>query len=252
MGASRYSAGIHAVGRLVETMPDKVRRLYVDERVKNPRLLALTDAARDAGITVQRVRNRRLDDMAQGTVHQGVVAELAGGDPLDEAGLRGRIEQALAAGEAPLLLVLDGVQDPHNLGACLRTAEAAGVFAVVVPRRRSAPLTPAARKVASGAAELVPLVAVPSLARALDWMGDYGLSRTATSDAAELPLWSAPLTGPSALVLGAEDTGVSAELAERCDRTVRLPMAGRVESLNVSVAAGICLFEAVRQRSAAA
>ena len=225
MGASRYSAGIHAVRRLVETMPDKLRRLYVDERVKNPRLVELTEAAREAGVTVQRVRNRRLDDMAQGTAHQGVVAELTDVAALDEAGLRSRVEAELAQGAAPLVLVLDGVQDPHNLGACLRTAEAAGVMAVVVPRRRSAPLTPAARKVASGAAELVPVVAVPSLAKTLDWLGDYGFVRTATSDAAEAPLWQARFTGPSVLVLGAEDVGVAPELADRCDASVRLPMA---------------------------
>ena len=250
MSASSYSAGIHAVNRLVGSMPEKVRKLYVDERVKNPRLVALTEAARGAGIEIQRVRNRRLDDMAQGTSHQGVVAELTGVEPLDEAGLRGLLERALADGSAPLVLVLDGVQDPHNLGACLRTAEGAGVAAVVVPRRRSSPLTPAARKVASGAAELVPLVAVPSLARTLDWLGEYGIRRVATSDAAEAPLWEASLTGPLAIVLGAEDIGVTPELAERCDARVRLPMAGRVESLNVSVATGICLFEAVRQRQA--
>lgn len=249
MASSRYSAGIHAVARLVDTLPDKLRRVYVDERVKNPRLLALAEAAKAAGVSVQRVRNRRLDDMAQGTAHQGVVAEFAHLETLDEAGLRSQLEQALASGQAPLLLVLDGVQDPHNLGACLRTSEAAGAMAVVVPRKRSAPLTPAARKVASGAAELVPLVVVPSLARTLDWLGEYGVVRTATSDQAEQPLWQAQFKGPAALVLGAEDIGVAPELAERCDAAVRLPMAGQVESLNVSVAAGICLFEAVRQRA---
>ena len=251
MAHSRYSAGIHAVARLVDTMPDNLRRVYVDERVKNPRLLELTEAAKAAGVAVQRVRNRRLDDMAKGTTHQGVVAEFADLQPLDEAGLRSQIEATLGEGGAPLLLLLDGVQDPHNLGACLRTAEAAGVMAVIVPKRRSAPLTPAARKVASGAAELVPLVVVPSLARTLDWLGEYGVVRTATSDQSETPIWSARFTGPAALVLGAEDIGVATELAERCDASVRLPMAGQVESLNVSVATGICLFEAVRQRTEA-
>ena len=202
-------------------------------------------------MAVQRVRNRRLDDMAKVTTHQGVVAEFADLQPLDEAGLRSQIEATLGEGGAPLLLLLDGVQDPHNLGACLRTAEASGVMAVIVPKRRSAPLTPAARKVASGAAELVPLVVVPSLARTLDWLGEYGVVRTATSDQSETPIWSARFTGPAALVLGAEDIGVATELADRCDASVRLPMAGQVESLNVSVATGISLFEAVRQRTEA-
>ena len=251
MAASRYSAGIHAVDRLLRSLPDKVRKLYIDERSNNPRLDALRAQAKAAGIPMQGARSHRLDDMAQGTSHQGVIAELTNLPNVDEAALRADIEARLARGEQPLMLVLDGVQDPHNLGACLRTAEAAGVTAVVVPRKNAAPLTPAARKVASGAAEVVPLVAVSSLAKALDWIGAYGIRRVGTSDAAESRLWDTALHGALALVMGAEGSGLSAEIAERCDALVRLPMAGNVESLNVSVATGVCLFDIVRQREAA-
>lgn len=249
MPASRYSAGIHAVDRLLQSLPDKVRKLYIDERSKNPRLDTLRARAREAGIPMQGARSHRLDDMAQGTSHQGVIAELTNLPNIDEAALRADLEARLARAEQPLILVLDSVQDPHNLGACLRTADAAGVVAVVIPRKHAARLTPAARKVASGAAEVVPLVAVNSLAKALDWMGSYGIRRVGTSDAVSEPLWGCELTGPLALVMGAEGTGVSQEIAERCDALVQLPMAGVVESLNVSVATGICLFEAMRQRA---
>lgn len=249
MGASRYSAGIHAVQRLLRSMPGRIRRVYLDERSKNPRLAELTELARGAGVVVQGARSHRLDDMAQGTAHQGVVAELHGEPEVDEAGLRTRIEAALADGREPLLLMLEGVQDPHNLGACLRTSEAAGVDAVIVPRRDCAGITPAVRKVASGAAELVPLVRVGSLVRTAGWLADYGVRLVGTSDAAETGLWRAPLDGPLALVMGAEGPGISPELAARCDAMMALPMAGAVESLNVSVATGVCLYEIRRRRA---
>ncbi|MEM7611587.1 MAG: 23S rRNA (guanosine(2251)-2'-O)-methyltransferase RlmB [Pseudomonadota bacterium] len=248
MATSRYSAGLHAVERLIRSHKDKVRKLYIDERSKNPRLAALRDLAREHGIPRQGARSHRLDDMAQGTAHQGVVAELRHLPQLDEAGLRGQMEASLAAGESPLLLVLDGVQDPHNLGACLRTAEATGVSAVVVPRKGAAGITPATRKVASGAAEVVPVVSVTSLAKTLDWLGSYGVRRIGTSDAVRDSLWDCDMTGALAIVMGTEGLGLTAEVAERCDAKIALPMAGVVESLNVSVAAGICLYEAVRQR----
>lgn len=251
MAASRYSAGIHAVQRLLRSMPERVRRVYIDERSSNPRLGELRALARDAGVGVQGARSHRLDDMSQGTAHQGVVAELYGEPELDEAGLRTRIEAALAAGRAPLLLLLEGVQDPHNLGACLRTAEAAGVDAVVVPRRDSAGITPAVRKVASGAAELLPLVRVTSLVRTAAWLADYGVRIVGTGDTAKTPLWDAPLGGPIALVMGAEGPGMTPELAARCDTMIAVPMAGAVESLNVSVATGVCLYEIRRRRQAA-
>ena len=149
---------------------------------------------------------------------------------------------------APLLLVLDGIQDPHNLGACLRSADAAGVQAVILPRDNSAPTTPVVSKVASGAAETVPLFRVTNLARALDQLREAGVWLVGAAGETDQTLFSVDLTGPLALVLGAEGEGLRRLTREKCDHLVRIPMAGTVESLNVSVAAGICLFEAVRQR----
>jgi 23S rRNA (guanosine2251-2'-O)-methyltransferase len=197
---------------------------------------------------VQSANRARLAQLSGETRHQGVVAEIRRSTVMDEAGLRGSVEKALEAGEAPVLLVLDGVQDPHNLGACMRTADAAGAHAVVVPRHGAAGLGPAVSKVAAGAAEHLPFVAV---AKALDWMGDYGLKRVATSDAAEQGLYDTDLTGPFALIMGREHTGVGRSVAQRCDALVSLPMLGVVSSLNVSVATGICLYEALRQRESA-
>ncbi|HKL63216.1 MAG TPA: RNA methyltransferase substrate-binding domain-containing protein, partial [Woeseiaceae bacterium] len=148
MTSARCSAGIHAVARLLEEDPSRVKRLLIDRRIDSERIGALLETASAAGVTVQRAARNRLDDLAAGTRHQGVVAELRGASALDEAGLRTLVEQRLTAGRPLLLVVLDGVQDPHNLGACLRTADAAGVDAVVIPRREAAGITPAVRKVA--------------------------------------------------------------------------------------------------------
>lgn len=248
MTSARFSAGIHAVARLLDEDPGRVRRLLVDRRVDNERIRGLLEKAAAAGVAVERVARNRLDALAAGTRHQGVVAELRGASSLDEAALRTLVEERLTAGEALLLLVLDGVQDPHNLGACLRTADAAGVDAVVIPRRNAAGITPAVRKVATGAAESVPLARVERLPRVIDWLHDYGVRVIGTADGAEDGLYEADLTGPVALVLGGEERGMAAAVAERCDAVIAIPMAGSVESLNVSVAAGVCLYEACRQR----
>ncbi|WP_405229053.1 23S rRNA (guanosine(2251)-2'-O)-methyltransferase RlmB [Lentisalinibacter sediminis] len=248
MTSARFSAGIHAVTRLLDEDPGRVRRLLVDRRTDNERIRGLLEGASAAGVAVERVARNRLDALAAGTRHQGVVAELRGASALDEALLRTLVEERLTAGEALLLLVLDGVQDPHNLGACLRTADAAGVDAVVIPRRHAAGITPAVRKVATGAAESVPLARVERLARVIDWLHDYGVRVIGTADGAEVGLYGTDLTGPVALVLGGEERGMAAAVAERCDAVIAIPMAGSVESLNVSVAAGVCLYEACRQR----
>jgi 23S rRNA (guanosine2251-2'-O)-methyltransferase len=186
-----------------------------------------------------------LDKLADGGRHQGVLAEVAArsGDPETQ------LEEALeAAGPTPLLLVLDGVQDPHNLGACLRSADAAGVAAVIAPRDRAAGLTPVVRKVAAGAAEAVPFVAVVNLARTLRELKERGLWLVGTDDSADKSLHDVDLTGPLALVMGSEGEGMRRLTRECCDQLVSIPMAGAVESLNVSVATGVVLFEAVRQR----
>jgi 23S rRNA (guanosine2251-2'-O)-methyltransferase len=210
------------------------------------RLAEIRTLAQRAGVQVAAADDAVLAKLAEGERHQGVVAELLprAGDPETQ------LEEALeAAGAAPLLLVLDGVQDPHNLGACLRSADAAGVAAVIVPRDRAAGLTPVVRKVAAGAAETVPLVPVVNLARTLRDLKERGVWIVGTDDAADKTLYDADLQGPLALVMGSEGEGMRRLTRECCDQLVSIPMAGAVESLNVSVAAGVALFEAVRQRS---
>ena len=228
----------------------EIRRLYAEYRSANPRVEAVIKRARDAGIDVQSANRARLKQLSGEDRHQGVVAEVRRSTVLDEAGLRGLVEKRLEAGEPLLLLVLDGVQDPHNLGACMRTADAAGADAVVVPRHGAASLGPTVSKVAAGAAEHLPFATVTNLGRTLAWLGDYGVLRVATSDKADSDLYAVDLSGSVALVMGREHSGVGKGVASRCDRFVSLPMRGSVSSLNVSVAAGVCLYEARRQRDA--
>lgn len=237
--------------QLLAGSPADIRRLYAEYRSANPRVESVVSRARDAGIDVQSANRARLAQLSGETRHQGVVAEVRRSTLLDEAALRDRVEKSLEAGKAPLLLLLDGIQDPHNLGACMRTADAAGADAVIVPRHGGAGLGPTVSKVAAGAAEHLPYAAVANLGKSLDWLGDYGFLRVATSDGAERELYDLDLSGPMALVMGREHTGVGKGVARRCDAFASLPMLGAVSSLNVSVATGICLYEALRQRRAA-
>jgi 23S rRNA (guanosine2251-2'-O)-methyltransferase len=247
--AASVAYGIHAVRVLLVRHPQRVKRLWLAGGREAGRLAEVRTLAQGAGVPVATADDAQLDKLAEGGRHQGVVAELLprAGDPETQ------LEEALeAAGSAPLLLVLDGVQDPHNLGACLRSADAAGVAAVIVPRDRAAGLTPVVRKVAAGAAETVPLVAVVNLARTLRDLKERGVWLVGTDDAAEKTLYQADLKGPLALVMGSEGEGMRRLTRECCDLLVSIPMGGAVESLNVSVAAGVALFEAVRQRSSGA
>jgi len=247
--ATPVAYGIHAVRVLLSRHPERVRRVLLAGGRDAARLDELRSLAQRAGVQVSSADHAQLDSLAAGGRHQGVVAEVVppAGDPETQ------LEQALeSAGAAPLLLVLDGVQDPHNLGACLRSADAAGAAAVIVPRDRAAGLTPVVRKVAAGAAETVPLVAVVNLARTLRELKERGVWLVGTDDAADKTLYQADLKGPLALVMGSEGEGLRRLTRECCDQLVSIPMAGAVESLNVSVAAGVALFEAVRQRSSAA
>jgi 23S rRNA (guanosine2251-2'-O)-methyltransferase len=247
--ASPVAYGIHAVRVLLSRQPGRVRRVLLAGGRDAGRLAEVRALAQQAGVQVASVELAQLDRLAEGERHQGVVAEIVprAGDPETQ------LEEALeAAGPVPLLLVLDGVQDPHNLGACLRSADAAGVSAVIVPRDRAAGLTPVVRKVAAGAAESVPLVAVVNLARTLRDLKQRGLWLVGTDDAADRTLYEADLKGPLGLVMGSEGEGMRRLTRECCDQLVSIPMAGAVESLNVSVATGVALFEAVRQRSAGA
>ena len=237
--------GWHAVLALLKVAPERVLSIALDASRKGPRRAELQEAARRAGVAIEDSNNDNLDRLAGNTQHQGVVARCRPAKELGEADLPAFLSKLT---DAPFLLVLDGVQDPHNLGACLRSADAAGVQAVIVPRDNSAPLTPVVRKVASGAAETVPLFRVTNLARTLDVLKEAGVWLVGATGDTDTALYSVDLSGPLALILGAEGEGLRRLTREKCDHLVRIPMAGTVESLNVSVATGVCLFEAVRQR----
>ena len=250
MSKARFVTGLRAVEQLISKGDADVKRLYTEYRSANPRVAAVVTLAREKDIDVQPANRARLTQLCGESRHQGVIAEIRRSTVLDEAGLRDLVEERLEAPGAAmlLLLVLDGVQDPHNLGACLRTAEAAGVDAVVAPRHGAAGLSPAVSKVAAGAAESLPFARVPNLGRVLDWLRDYGVSVYGTSDKSEFSFYDSNFDRPLALVMGAEEKGLSKRVATRCDVVLGLPMRGDVSSLNVSVATGICLFEVLRQR----
>ncbi len=242
--------GLHAVESLLRNQPDQVERLLLQSGRRDDRVAALSALAEVAGIAVDHLARAELDALVDGR-HQGAVAEVRGGADAgadvrwSEKDLLAHIDGAVSD---PLLLVLDGVTDPHNLGACLRSADAAGVTAVIVPKDKSADLTPAVRKVACGAAETVPFVRVTNLSRCLKALKERGVWLFGAAGDAEKSIYDNNLRGPAALVMGAEGTGLRRLTREACDVLMHLPMAGEVSSLNVSVATGICLFEAVRQR----
>ena len=244
--------GLRAVEQLLAGTGAEVQKLYAEYQTANPRVEAIIRTAQREGIEIQPANRARLAQISGESRHQGVVAQIRRTTLLDEAALRTLVEQRLTeADSAPLLLlVLDGVQDPHNLGARLRTADAAGVDAMIVPRHRAASLGPTVSKVAAGAAEKVPFAAVANLGKTLAWLSEYGVRLVGTGDAAGHSLYDADLSRPLALVMGGEHSGVSKRIGERCDELVALPMRGSVASLNVSVAAGVCLYEALRQRLA--
>lgn len=249
MSKAQYISGLRAVEQLMASDSAEIRQIYAEYQTANPRVEAIIKAARQAGVEIQPANRARLTQISGESRHQGVVAEVRRSTVMDESGLRTLVEARLEAGEDLLLLVLDGVQDPHNLGACMRTADAAGVDAVIVPRHSAAGLGPTVSKVAAGAAEQLTFVPVGNLSRVLGWLGDYGVRCVGTSDKADGSLFEADLKGSVALVMGREHTGLSKGITKRCDMLVSLPMAGVVSSLNVSVATGICLYEIVRQRS---
>ncbi len=236
--------GLHAVEALLRHHPKRVKQVWLAEGRGDPRAQVLIELAAQARVSVGQCERREMDAWVEG-VHQGVVAEVSPSQVWGEA----MLDELLDRTEGPpLLLVLDGVTDPHNLGACLRTADAAGALAVIVPKDKSATLNATVRKVACGAAEVIPLVAVTNLARTLEKLQQKGLWIVGTAGEAEQSLYEQDLTGPIVLVMGAEGRGMRRLTREHCDYLVSLPMAGSVSSLNVSVATGVCLFEALRQR----
>lgn len=243
---SEWIYGFHAVEAMLKREPRRINALWLQADRKDKRAQTIEGLARNQGVALTRVGRQQLDDEIAGR-HQGVAAQVesvASGGTLDDAGLMALVQSTAN----PLLLVLDGVTDPHNLGACLRSADAAGVTAVIVPKDKSADLTPVVRKVACGAAEAMPFARVTNLARCLQSLKEAGVWIIGTTGYTDTVIYDQDLRGPVALVMGAEGEGMRRLTTEQCDFLVKLPMVGTVESLNVSVATGVCLFEALRQR----
>ena len=244
---SKVLFGFHAVGVRIKTAPSSVFEVFFDVSRRDARMRQFTDRAREAGVRLVESDGLRLAKMCGSHGHQGVVARvdiLAMVKSLDEL-----LEQLEAAGiEQPLLLVLDGVTDPHNLGACLRVADGAGAHAVIAPKDHAAGISAVVSKVASGAAETMPYFMVTNLARTLGELKERNIWCIGTSDDATKTIYDVNLKGPVALVLGAEGEGMRQLTRKTCDDLVSIPMRGAVESLNVSVASGVCLYEALRQR----
>jgi len=244
-----WIAGINAVASSLEHDVGNVREVLIEAGAKNARLTEIEETARRRDVSVRRIPLQSLEGIVGNLRHQGVIARYEAAKPTDERELPDLV--AAAEGKA-LLLVLDGVQDPHNLGACLRTAAAAGVTAVVIPKDKAAPINATVRKVSAGAADRIPVVSVTNLARTLRELQKLGVWIYGLDGEAPGPIHGTDLTGNVALVLGGEGEGMRRLTREHCDGLVKIPMPGEMESLNVSVATGIALFEAVRQRGAKA
>ena len=249
MNKRRRLGGFHATNAALDHTPDKLTAVWVDQRRRDKRLSNIESRFQELGLAVESVDRKRLDRLLGSRNHQGIVVELQLPAELDEYAL----EAAIAlSGSKTFLLVLDQVQDPHNLGACMRTADATGVNGIVVTRDKSVAMTPAVYKIASGAAETVPLYQVTNLARSLGRLKQQGVWVIGADGAAQQNLFNTNLTGPVAIVIGAEGRGLRRLTREQCDMLVNLPMLGEIESLNLSVATGVLLYEVLRQRGASA
>ncbi|CAN5504292.1 23S rRNA (guanosine(2251)-2'-O)-methyltransferase RlmB [soil metagenome] len=238
--------GFHALTVRLKTAPASIIEIHFDTGRRDQRMRQFVDRARDAGARLIESDDDRLGKLSGSQRHQGVVARA---EPIARSGSIDDLLDEVEGEGAPLLLVLDGVTDPHNLGACLRVADGAGVHAVMAPKDHAAGINATVSKVSSGASESVPYFMVTTLARSIGELKERDIRVIGLSGDAEKSLYDVDLTGPVALVLGAEGTGMRQLTRKSCDELVRLPMLGAVESLNVSVASGICLYEAVRQRS---
>ena len=246
MSAPKVLFGFHAVGVRLKTAPQSIIEIYFEPTRRDARMRQFLDRVKEAGVRLIEADGPRLAKLAGSHGHQGVAARV---EPMAQVtSLDELLEQVEARGDAPLLLVLDGITDPHNLGACLRVADGAGAHAVIAPKDHAAGINATVAKVASGAAETMPYFMVTNLARTLNELKERNILVVGTSDTAEQSLYDIDLSGPVALVLGAEGSGMRQLTGKTCDLLVRLPMKGAVESLNVSVASGICLYEALRQR----
>ncbi|WP_417546143.1 23S rRNA (guanosine(2251)-2'-O)-methyltransferase RlmB [Marinobacter sp.] len=242
--SEEFVFGWHAVEAVLKREPGRLQQVWIQTGRQDKRVKTITDSLDELGVKWAVVHRRELDERVGG-VHQGVVAAVTESREWTEDDL---LTQLATSDKPPFLLVLDGVTDPHNLGACMRTCDAVGIQAVIVPKDKSASLTAVARKVACGAAETVPFVRVTNLARFLRTLKDQGVWLIGTAGEAEATLYQADFKGPVALVMGAEGTGMRRLTREHCDQLINIPMLGHVDSLNVSVATGVCLYEALRQR----
>ena len=236
--------GVHAVNALLKSAPQRITQLSCVRGKRDQRMQKILDLANKLDVPVQMVDVKTIERFGE-EHHQGIVAECKAGELHDESYLLHLLDSLQ---QDAFLLVLDGVTDPHNLGACLRTANAAGVQAVIAPKDKAVGINATVRKVASGAAEVVPFIPVTNLARTLKTLQQKGIWLVGTADEAEQSIYAAQLTGPLAIVMGAEGDGLRRLTRETCDFLVSIPMQGEVSSLNVSVATGVCLFEALRQR----
>jgi 23S rRNA (guanosine2251-2'-O)-methyltransferase len=237
--------GIHAIQAALEYSPQKILKIWVDPQRQDQRLQSLLNDLENQGIQPEKTDRKKLDKMADGKNHQGIVASIELPPMLNEDALKsaiGRLEGT------PLFLVLDQVQDPHNLGACLRTADATGAHGIIIPKDNAVGITPVVCKVASGAAETVPVYQVTNLARTLRWLKEQNIWVMGTAGDAPQTLYQSQMDLPLAIVMGTEGTGMRHLTRQQCDFLVKIPMTGQVESLNVSVAAGILLYEVFRQR----
>ncbi|ASG65247.1 23S rRNA (guanosine(2251)-2'-O)-methyltransferase RlmB [Idiomarina piscisalsi] len=238
--------GLHAVKAILKNHPDRLVELYVSKERQDDAVKEIVNECYATGIRPQWVPKQALEKRSEGGNHQGVVATVHSPPTLTEHDLLPLIDNSETSS---LFLVLDGVTDPHNLGACLRTADAAGVTGVIVPKDKSAQITPTVRKVASGAAEHVPLIVVTNLARTLRDLQEQGVWVYGTAGEATKSVYDIDFRGSVAIVMGAEGKGMRRITRETCDELIAIPLSGSVSSLNVSVASGVCLFEVVRQRS---
>ena len=237
--------GLHAVQAALDVAVTRIKEIWLAVDRQDERAQHIIQAAAQQGVVVHQVERDTVDKIAPTVQHQGCAARCRPLESWDEKAL---FDLLATLDEAPFLLILDGVQDPHNLGACLRTAEAAGVHAVIAPRDRASGLTATAIKISSGSAERLPFVQVTNLARFMKELQQQGIWLVGTAGDSQTSVFEAELTGGIALVLGAEGTGIRRLTRENCDQVIYIPMQGQTESLNVSVATGICLFEAFRQR----
>lgn len=240
--------GIHAINALLEKEPHRILKIFIQKDRNDLRLKSLISKIEDERLNVQIAKRQWLDNQVNNGIHQGIIAKIRKIRQYQENDLLNLVKKLLANKKNPLFLILDGVTDPHNLGACLRSADAAGAHAVIVPKDHSAPLNAAAKKVASGAAETIPLIMVTNLARTLRSLKEHNIWIVGTTDNAHKNLYHWKIQPSMALLMGSEGKGMRRLTRENCDELVSIPLTGNVSSLNVSVATGVFLFEITRQR----